>query len=113
MMSVTRPQNSATRLYDLLIIAPLAVTMSPIALPARERPMIATVGPMMTGGMSLDTHLLPANLIIIAKTTYTSPASTAPRMIPQYPNANAVESELKNAKELDMMTGLLNFVKRR
>lgn len=34
-------------------------------------------------------------------------------MIPQYPNANAVESELKNANELDMMTGLLNFVKRR
>ena len=34
-------------------------------------------------------------------------------MIPQYPNANAVESELKNANELDMITGLLNFVKRR
>lgn len=34
-------------------------------------------------------------------------------MIPQYPNASAVESELKNANELDMMTGLLNFVKRR
>ena len=75
--------------------------------------MSATVGPMMTGGISLDTHLLPANLMMIAKTTYTRPARIPPRMIPQYPKQSAVESELKNANELEMMTGLLNFVKRR
>ena len=43
-----------------------AFTMSPIAAPANERPIKATVGPIMTGGINLLIHFVPANLTIIA-----------------------------------------------
>ena len=60
-MKVIKPQSKATRLYDAFTAVPtLALTMSPIALPARLRPIIATVGPMITGGISFDTQAVPA-----------------------------------------------------
>ena len=57
--------------------------MSPMALPERESPIIATVGPTTTGGISLSTQPTPANFTAMAITTYTSPANTAPTMRPR------------------------------
>ena len=56
---------------------------SPIALPERLNPMIATVGPMITGGISLLIYSTPQNFTIIAMITYTRPAMRAPMMRPQ------------------------------
>ena len=64
--NVTKPQNKPRRLYPPLIASALALTMSPIAAPANERPIKATVGPIITGGMSLLIQPVPANLTIIA-----------------------------------------------
>lgn len=90
-----------------------------IALPARERPMSATVGPMTAAGMTLSIHLTPTSLTTTAMMTYTSPANTAPISKPRYPiametpPANAAHIEPINANELPRNTGLRNFVKRR
>ena len=57
--------------------------MGLIAAFARERPIIATVGPITTAGIILFIHLTPANLTISAIITYTSPARTAPMIRPR------------------------------
>ena len=58
-------------------------TASFMAFPASERPIIATVGPITTGGISFESQLTPANLTVIAMMTYTSPAIAAPMMSPR------------------------------
>ena len=63
---VMRPQMRAT--YLLPPPAPLLMR-SPTALPERLRPMMATVGPMITGGISFSIHLTPQNLMTMAITT--------------------------------------------
>ena len=79
--------------------------------------MIATVGPITTAGISLFNQFVPANLTIIAITTYTRPANAAPMIRPRYPTdmdtppANAAAIEPRNAKDEPRNTGLLNFVK--
>ena len=94
-----------------------AVRRSPTALPASESPMIATVGPMITGGMSLLSQLTPALFTTRAMITYTSPANSAPRMIPAKPAAteiapaNAVDIEPKKANDEPRKTGLFFAVK--
>jgi len=67
--SVTSPQIRAT--YGLAVLAPAASSTFPFvrsetALPASERPMIETVGPITTAGISLLIHLTPAILTAIA-----------------------------------------------
>ena len=83
MKKVTKPQKRATRLYAPLTLSPAAVVMLVTALPASDRPMSATVGPMTTGGMSLDTHFVPAKWMTIAMMTYTMPANAAPTRMPR------------------------------
>ena len=78
--SVMSPQMIATYGEP---VSRLGVVRSPIALPASESPMIATVGPMTTAGISLFIQPTPAALTMIARTTYTRPANTAPRMSPR------------------------------
>ena len=93
-----------------------APVKSPIALPAKPKPMIATVGPITTAGMILSIHPVPANLTITAINTYTKPANTLPIIIPNTPReadtapANAAVIEPKKANELPKNTGLLNLV---
>ena len=90
-----------------------------IALPARERPIMATVGPMTTAGMILFIHFTPAILTATAITTYTRPAKTAPIIRPRKPScidtppAKAENMEPINAKEEPRKTGLRNFVNSR
>ena len=84
-----------------------------IADPDSERPMSATVGPMMTGGMSLLIQPAPANLIASAMITYTSAATIEPTITPRYPYVTPVTSGVMNAKELPRNTGLLKRVNRR
>ena len=96
---------------------------SPIALPERLSPIIATVGPIITGGMRRLIQSTPQNFTIIAMITYTRPAIRAPMMSPQYPAcslkpsvaapAKALNIEPMNANELPRKTGLELFVKRR
>ena len=67
--------------------APSAFTTLPLmrsetALPASERPMMETVGPMTTTGMRRSSHLTPATFTAAAMMTYTKPANTAPRIRP-------------------------------
>ena len=94
------------------------VRISPTAFPASESPMIATVGPITTAGISLLIHSTPTSLTIRAITTYTSPAKTAPRISPTYPRlietppAKAAAIEPKNANDEPRNTGLFLFVKR-
>ena len=118
--SVTSPQISATR--GSATAAPSAsltppVTISPTAFPASERPIIATVGPITTAGMSLSIQSTPTILTISAIMTYTSPAKTAPRISPKYPTAtedapaNAAAIEPRNANEEPKNTGLFFLVK--
>ena len=96
-----------------------APTASPMAFPERERPMIATVGPITTAGMSLSIQFTPTSFTIIAMRTYTKPANTAPMMSPRYPAeaetppAKAAAIEPKNANDEPKNTGLLNFVNKR
>ena len=81
--------------------------------------MIATVGPMITAGMSLLIQRTPANLTIIAISTYTSPANAAPMIMPAKPAsavaapAKAADMEPRNANQEPRNTGLLNLVKSR
>ena len=90
----------------------LPLNKSPTAFPASESPMMATVGPITTAGISLLIQSTPANLTMIARTTYTSPANAAPRISPKYPSdidtppANAANIEPKNANEEPKNTGL-------
>ena len=90
-----------------------------IALGARERPMIATVGPITTGGISLSIHATPANFTMIAMITYTRPAKTAPRTKPRKPScmetppAKAESMEPMKANEEPRNTGLRNLVNKR
>ena len=79
----------------------------------RLRPIRATVGPIITGGISLFIQSDPANLMTIAIIVYTSPANTAPRITPQYPKATPVANGIINAKEDPRNTGLLNLVNNR
>ena len=96
------------------VLAPvkLLVCKSPTALAASDRPIIATVGPMTTGGMIRFTQSTPIRSINSAITTYTSPANAAPIMSPTYPAAtvvapaNAADIEPINAKEEPKNTGL-------
>ena len=53
----------------LTVGEPLPVNKSPTALPDKDKPMMATVGPITTGGIILLIHLVPANLTIKAKIT--------------------------------------------
>lgn len=57
----------------------------PIALPERPKPIRATVGPMMTAGISLLIHSVPFFQTIKASMQYTAPANTPPRIIPHQP----------------------------
>ena len=97
----------------------LPLNKSPTAFPASESPMIATVGPITTAGMSLLIQSTPANLTIIARTTYTSPANAAPRISPKYPSdietppAKAANIDPMKANEDPRNTGLLNLVNKR
>lgn len=93
-------------------------TRSEIAFPASDSPMIATVGPITTAGISLLSQLIPANLTAIPRTTYTRPASAAPMINPSQPSdtdtppANAASMDLIKAKEEPTKTGLFRFVSR-
>ena len=79
--------------------------------------MMATMGPMMTGGMRRLIQLTPEAFTMRAKTTYTRPAKAAPRIRPRNPRlmetppAKAANMEPRNAKELPRNTGLRNLVK--
>ena len=79
---------------------------------ASDKPMIATVGPITTGGMMRFTQSTPIRSINNAMTTYTSPAKAAPIISPTYPTAileapaNAADIEPINAKEEPKNTGL-------
>ncbi len=53
-----------------------------VAVLDRLSPISATIGPMMTGGMSLFTQPDPVDFTMIAMTTYTRPANTQPRISP-------------------------------
>ena len=77
---VTSPQIIAT--YD---DPPTIFVLfkSLIALPARDKPIIATVGPITTAGINLFIQLTPEIFTIIAITTYTRPAKIAPIMRPR------------------------------
>ena len=92
---------------------------SPIAFPASERPMIATVGPMTAAGMILLIHSTPTFLTTRAMITYTRPAETAPMISPRKPNcievapAKAANIEPMKANEEPRKTGLLNWVIKR
>ena len=93
--------------------------MSETALDESDNPMMATVGPITTGGIILFIHPTPATFTITAITKYTSPANAAPKMMPRYPSeavdapAKAAAILPKKAKLLPKNTGLLNFVKSR
>ena len=80
------------------------------ALPQRDRPIRATVGPMTTGGSSLFTQAEPVFLMIRAMITYTRPANTAPRKMPRKPKATAPHRGLMKAKEEPKNTGLFFLV---
>ena len=92
---------------------------SETALPASERPIIETVGPITAAGITLFIHLTPVSLTIIAITIYTSPANAAPIIMPTRPAfaeaapAKAANIEPMKAKDEPRKTGLRNFVKRR
>ena len=79
--------------------------------------MIATVGPMTTAGINLETQFVPQNLQTNAKITYTKPAKTAPMMRPMKPMlkeaapAKAANILPKKANELPKKTGDFDFVK--
>ena len=51
MIRVIKPQSTVT-IGDVATSGMLPLLISPIALPARERPMIATVGPITHAGIS-------------------------------------------------------------
>ncbi len=70
--SVTNPQRIAIRGEARGVPAAdvtFPFTRSPTALPARESPIRATVGPITAAGISLETHFTPAILTTIAITT--------------------------------------------
>ena len=67
MKNVNKPQSMATRLY--CIPEPLAVVRLDTALPERDNPIKATVGPMTTAGISLEIHFVPTNLTTNAMIT--------------------------------------------
>ena len=74
---------------------------------------------MTTAGMILSIHFTPANLTIMAITTYTRPANTPPIIRPRYPSCidhappNAAIIEPIKANELPRKTGLFDFVNSR
>ena len=116
--AASKTLSPLTRTSETTSLNALPLERSPTALPASESPMIATVGPMTTAGISLLSHSTPANLITIAMMTYTSPA-IAPRISPRYPScmdmppAKAALIDPRNANELPRNTGLRNLVKSR
>ena len=79
--------------------------------------MIATVGPITTGGINLSIHSTPTLRIMKEITTYTRPAHNAPINNPAKPActdtapANAADMLPMNAKEEPKNTGLFFFVK--
>ena len=75
-----RPQIRATY---VLPPSTLDFMRSPMAFPERLNPMMATVGPMITGGIRRLIHSTPHTFTIIAMITYTRPAIRAPMMSPQ------------------------------
>ena len=122
MNKVTRPQISAT--YGLATGAPktfrtLPFERSPTALPAKDKPITATVGPITAAGITLSIQEVPAYLTIRAIATYTRPAKIAPIIIPIYPTEadtappKAAHIEPINAKDEPKNTGLLNLVNKR
>ena len=104
--------------YSVTCFVTSPLTRSPIAFPARESPIIATVGPITTAGMSLLSQPTPTNFTTIAITTFTSPARNAPTISPsmpcciETPPAKAAAIEPKKAKDEPRNTGLFLFVKR-
>ena len=80
-------------------------------MPARLRPIIATVGPITAAGITLFTQLTPASLTMIAIITYTRPAKIAPIISPKNPRdidtppANAAIIEFINANDEPKKTG--------
>ena len=136
--SVTNPQSNAIHVEPIICVpafstisgVPLVndteysvisrttspLTISDIALPARDSPMIATVGPITTVGISLLSQLTPAIFTAMPRITYTSPASAAPIIKPSQPSdmdtppAKAASMDLIKAKEEPTKTGLFRFV---
>ena len=68
---VTRPPNRARMGYATETPSTLTPpeVKSPTALPAKESPIIATVGPITTAGISLLIHFTPTTFTIAAITT--------------------------------------------
>ena len=118
--SVTRPPRSAAIGDATATPSTLTppVVISPTAFPARESPMIATVGPITTAGISLLIQSTPTALTIAAIITYTRPAKIAPIMIPRYPRdtdtppAKAATILPIKANDEPRKTGLFFCVKR-
>ena len=60
----------------------LPFVISLTAFAASDKPIIETVGPITTAGISLFTQPTPTSFTAIAITTYTRPANAAPRIRP-------------------------------
>ena len=122
-MVTARVKSPQIRATYVLPPSTLDFIRSPTALPERLSPIIATVGPMMTGGIRRSIHFTPQNFTTSAITIYTIPAIRAPIISPQYPAAcarpsvsapaNALNIEPINANELPKNTGLELFVNTR